>query len=100
MLEIMGSRKVVDHLVHTVNKGNGLREFYYFDSFQNHSCDPNTEMVYRPNSNTVYDIIALRDISEGEEVTCDYETFDNLGLDGSVFVCECGAANCRGVIKT
>ncbi|HML28103.1 MAG TPA: SET domain-containing protein [Hyphomicrobium sp.] len=39
--------------------------------FMNHADEPNTEGVHEPG----YDI-ALRDIRAGEEITCDYRTFD------------------------
>lgn len=88
-------RMWVDNLVHTVNKGENIREFYYFDSFQNHSCDPNTYMVYHTDS--AYDLVATRDIAAGEEVFSDYESFDP-GYDGISFQCRCGSFNCRGTI--
>lgn len=91
-----GRRKWLDNLIHTVNRGNGFREFYYFDSFQNHSCDPNSYMVYHDDCN--YDLVASRDIQKGEEVTTDYETFDD-GLDGTSFTCACGSEKCRGIVK-
>ena len=98
VIEMFGGlgRKWLDNLVHTVNRGNGFREFYYFDSFQNHSCDPNSYMVYRDDNH--YDLIASRDIGKGDEVTSDYESFDD-GLDGTSFTCACGTDKCRGIIK-
>ena len=98
VIEMFGNlgRKWLDNLVHTVNKGKGYREFYYFDSFQNHSCDPNSYMVYRNDNH--YDLIASRDIRKGDEITSDYESFDD-GLDGTSFTCACGTNKCRGIIK-
>ncbi len=54
---------------------------------QNHSCNPNT----------AYDglnVVALRNIPQGEELTLNYASF----LDESMepFNCRCGAANCCG----
>ena len=43
--------------------------------FMNHSDDPNTAGVHDPGSIEGYDI-ATRDIVAGEELTCDYRTFD------------------------
>lgn len=57
---------------------------------QNHCCDPNTG----------YDglnVVALRDIAEGEELTLDYATFCNE--TAASFPCQCGASNCRGVVQ-
>lgn len=96
VIEVNGKRKWLENLVHTVNKGEGKREFYFFDSFQNHSCDPNTEMIY--HTENLYDLVALRDIQLGDELTSDYETFD-VGLDGTWFHCHCGTKVCRGIIK-
>ncbi len=57
---------------------------------QNHSCDANT--MYKD-----LDVIALKDIYLGEELTLDYATF----LDESIepFDCRCGSPNCRGKIS-
>lgn len=96
VVEVCGKRKWIDNVVYTVNLGEGKRAFYYFDSFQNHSCDPNTTMIY--HSETAYSTIASQDISEGDEITSDYESFD-AGLDGTSFNCQCDAKKCRGIVK-
>jgi len=56
---------------------------------QNHSCNPNTGYVG-------LNLVALRDIRAGEELTIDYAGFANP--DAAPFVCSCGAANCRGTL--
>jgi hypothetical protein len=56
---------------------------------QNHSCNPNTGYAG-------LNLIALRDIRGGEELTVDYAGFANP--DAAGFVCSCGAENCRGTI--
>jgi D-alanine-D-alanine ligase len=56
---------------------------------QNHSCNPNTGYVG-------LNLVALRDIRAGEELTIDYAGFANP--DTSPFVCSCGATNCRGTL--
>ena len=43
--------------------------------FMNHADEPNTAGVHEPGAIEGYDI-ALRDIRAGEEMTCDYRTFD------------------------
>jgi hypothetical protein len=97
VIEVIGGKRIwLDNLVHTVNKGDGIREFYFFDSFQNHSCDPNTHMIYV--SDNVYDLIASRDIEAGGELTSDYESFDE-GFDGTSFHCQCGSIKCRTIVK-
>jgi len=57
---------------------------------QNHSC----------NANTQYEglnVVAIRDIAKGEELTLDYATF----LDESIepFACQCGSDNCREMVS-
>lgn len=56
---------------------------------QNHSCEPNTG----------YDglnVIALRQIRPGEELTLDYASFLDEHMEP--FQCNCGLAGCRGLI--
>ena len=96
IIQFEGKRKWVDNLVHTVNIGNGNRWFSYFDSYQNHSCNPNTKQVYL--NDTIFEMVAVRDIAACEELTCDYESFDD-GFDGTSFKCACGSDNCRTIIK-
>ncbi len=60
-----------------------------FGRYMNHSCDPCSAGPGR------YEFeVALRHISAGEEVTCDYGTF-NLE---EPMVCHCGAPECRKVV--
>ncbi|MGA3187067.1 MAG: SET domain-containing protein-lysine N-methyltransferase [Bryobacteraceae bacterium] len=54
---------------------------------QNHSCDPNTGY-------SGLNLLALRDIRRGEELTIDYGGFGRP--DAVAFTCSCGAGNCRG----
>jgi D-alanine-D-alanine ligase len=56
---------------------------------QNHSCNPNT--AYNG-----FNVVAVRNIYKGEELTLDYASF----LDESMepFNCQCGAVNCRKFI--
>jgi D-alanine-D-alanine ligase len=56
---------------------------------QNHSCDPNT--TYEG-----LNLIALRPIRQGDEITLDYTTYLNEAMEP--FECHCGAPNCRGWI--
>jgi uncharacterized protein len=43
--------------------------------FMNHAADPNTAGVHANGAIEGYDV-ATRDICKGEEMTCDYRTFD------------------------
>ncbi|MFM7838035.1 MAG: SET domain-containing protein-lysine N-methyltransferase, partial [Chitinophagaceae bacterium] len=56
---------------------------------ENHSCDPNT--VYKG-----LDIVALRPIQAGEELTLDYAVFLDEHMES--FYCQCGSPKCRGLI--
>lgn len=56
---------------------------------QNHSCDANT--AYNG-----LDVVAVRNISEGEELTLDYALFLDHNIEP--FNCQCGSDNCRGVV--
>jgi D-alanine-D-alanine ligase len=56
---------------------------------QNHSCDPNT----------AYDglnVIAIRDIKKGEELTLDYTSFLDEHMEP--FHCRCGSPRCKGLV--
>ena len=57
---------------------------------QNHSCDPNTGF-------DGLNVIALREISQGEELTLDYASFLDENMEP--FQCQCGSAQCRGLIE-
>jgi D-alanine-D-alanine ligase len=54
---------------------------------QNHSCEPNTRFEG-------LDVVAVRGITKGEELTLDYATFMNEM--GEPFECHCGSGACRG----
>lgn len=59
--------------------------------FINHSCNPN---VFMRRAYRKVEYYALRNISKGEELTCDYGETHHEGK----FPCRCGAKNCRGFI--
>jgi SET domain-containing protein len=62
----------------------------YPDRHINHSCDPNAYVQYDEDGCYFY---AKRDISAGEEITCDY----NINITGGTsWPCNCGAIRCRG----
>ncbi len=56
---------------------------------QNHSCDPSTAFVG-------LNVVALRDIAPGVELTIDYATFYDRHMPP--FECQCGSLQCRGQI--
>jgi D-alanine--D-alanine ligase len=53
---------------------------------QNHSCDPNTAFQG-------LDVVTIRPVARGEELTFDYATVCNQDMEP--FDCQCGAPNCR-----
>lgn len=57
--------------------------------FINHSCEPNVGFA----GNVV--LIAMRDVTAGEELTTDYALFNDY--DGQM-TCQCNTASCRRVI--
>lgn len=57
----------------------------------NHSCDPNCGLSGQ------IAVVALRPISPDDEITFDYAMSDASAYDE--FECECGAPNCRGVVR-
>lgn len=57
---------------------------------QNHSCDANTGYEG-------LNVVALKDISKGEELTLDYATF--LNEASASFECHCGAEACRRIVS-
>ena len=57
---------------------------------QNHSCNPNTEYAG-------LNVVAIKNIASGEELTLDYTTFLNNEMES--FICNCGAENCKKVIQ-
>lgn len=58
----------------------------------NHSCEPNSGLF----GHIV--LVAIRDISRGEEICFDYAMSDSSAYDE--FDCMCGSANCRGRFST
>lgn len=84
-----------DH-VNYVGRGKYVIE-YTPASYMNHSCDPSCYV--KMSSIAVYDVHALRCITEGEELTHDYtaNAVDQFAGQGFwVLECRCGSENCRG----
>jgi hypothetical protein len=61
--------------------------------FVNHACDPSAKVV-----NGIV-LISTRDIPAGEEISWDYRHTDNVGNWSYEFKCQCGSANCAGVVQ-
>jgi SET domain-containing protein len=58
--------------------------------YLNHSCEPNCAIRGER------DIVTLRRIAQGEELTFDYST--NVGWEGFGMRCACGSRKCRGLV--
>lgn len=108
-LIIVGTNKLLYKLENKYHIANddlyiireNFKEFLMFDSFMNHSCDPNTKINYV--SENKYEMIAIHEIKENDELTCDYNCLDNNYLNISSvpffeFECKCGSKNCRKII--
>lgn len=61
-----------------------------FARYANHSCEPNCGI------RNLFQIVAMRDIPPGEEITWDYAMTEN---DDWQFACLCGTPSCRGIIS-
>ena len=64
------------------------------DDFVNHSCDPNAGMLI---DGTDVRLIAIRNISPGQQITFDYST--TMDEDDFEFDCLCGSPKCRRRIR-
>lgn len=71
------------------------KEFLGFASFINHSCTPNTEIIQVGKRK--YEIISLTYITEGEELTWDFETLKKITT--SKIACNCLSPYCRKMIR-
>lgn len=63
------------------------------EKYINHSCDPTT---YVKTINNVRNVLAMRDIKKGEEITYDYSM---NGFNDGTFECHCGSQICRGTYQ-
>lgn len=92
---------ILSTTTHSVVMGKGKRALYTFDSFINHSCDPNTYSMATPEMTESFEYyqIATKDIETGEQLTCDYNLFDYDCTDKNIVDCHCGSKNCRKSIR-
>lgn len=79
--------------MHTIHLDNQVIEGDGKLRFLSHSCAPNAEFTLKDRW-----LYARQDITAGEEVTIDYTYTEPYFV--SPFKCECGAANCKGMIGT
>jgi SET domain-containing protein len=67
------------------------------ERFINHSCDPNT-YVRTEMTSGVRQVLALRDLRKGDELTWDY-ALNIWKAWVAPMSCNCGAENCRGIVR-
>ena len=96
IIKLFDQYKLLDIFSHTINRIT-YRKFVYFDSFMDHSCNPNTYTIYDEDNNN-YIAIAKKNININEELTCNYESFD-IYNDHDGFICQCKSSNCKKIIK-
>jgi len=87
--------------VHSVLRDDKTRQFYGFDGYMNHSCDPNNHCPVKEETTDLqgYDAMCIKDIAVGDEITCDYALLD-WDCDGHVIeACGCGSSSCRGSMR-
>lgn len=63
----------------------------------NHSCDPNCGVRASPAIPDGFDLVAMRPIAAGEEITFDY-AMRNYVIEHFPRRCLCGAEICRGTV--
>ena len=76
----------------TIELGEGVHEDHPYLRYVNHSCDPNSFIDKKDRV-----LRALRPIHPFEEITFDYLV--NESEIASPFQCDCGAPNCRRLIR-
>ena len=76
----------------TIELGEGVHEDHPYLRYVNHSCDPNSFIDKKDRV-----LRALRPIRPSEEITFDYLV--NESEIASPFQCDCGAPNCRRLIR-
>ena len=64
----------------------------YPNQYLNHSCNPNAGIDTKRN------VVAMKDIREGEEITIDYSIIE--GDNFWEMSCMCGEKNCRKIIRS
>src|SRR5882757_3289915 len=79
---------VADHAIqferHKWRDSEGLARYI------NHSCEPNCGI------RGLFNIVAMREIRKGEEITWDYEMTENSDWKMN---CKCGSVHCRKIIR-
>jgi len=100
---MMGFGKIIDHQTPHISVQIDVNKHYLPKSgtgrYWNHSCNPNTYMKTRKDG--FPNLIALRSIKQGEEITYSYwmSEFEwTKWADERKIKCRCGQKNCKGRI--
>jgi len=92
---------VVTH--YFLSRSSGMRKATYFDSFTNHSCNPNvfyTDATWEADHlSGDYAVVARQDIQAGAELTVDYDFLQWDAVDSAIESCWCLESMCRGSIQ-
>jgi hypothetical protein len=98
-----GFGKVIDHQTPRISVQIGEHKHYlprkWNGRYWNHSCNSNTYMRTRVDG--FPDLVALKAIKRGEEITYSYwmsELMWTKNTDESKIECRCGSKNCQGKI--
>lgn len=88
-------QKIANNKALQIEEDLFLESTEYFDDNLNHSCDPNGYIDF----NTL-DLIALRDIKSGVELSFNYHISEYDLIDqGCSFKCYCGSTRCVGQVN-
>jgi hypothetical protein len=94
---------VLDSDTHSVAISETHRKLYLFDSFMNHSCDPNTFSAIAEGLEaqypSVYATTAIYDIHPGDQISCDYNLFEYDMAGKEIWLCGCGSERCLGEVR-
>lgn len=95
-----GKYHLLDNEHHFIHRDE-YAEMLGFDSFMDHSCSPNTRQAYTDRE--TYVVYASKNIRLGDKITCDYMALSNEAVGAAnsgtaTFRCNCGEANCKGVL--
>lgn len=100
---MLGFGKIIDHQTPHISVQIGVRKHYlptkWTGKYWNHSCNPNTHVKSRTDG--FPNLVALRDIKEGEEISYGYWMTEFTWIknaDELKVSCKCGTKKCKGRI--
>lgn len=93
----------IDKDTHPTDYTHGKWLLFFWDSFLNHSCNPNictkkSSTLQQEDGYFYYDNFAVRDIKAGDELFFDYDIFVYDAKDFG-FECNCDSENCQKLIR-